>query len=231
MSGKKIVILLVVLGTVVMAGSAWYRSRARGRLLENLESVNLRAQAFTGLLRANGLLGLTREVRYNPRSQRAMKPYLRAQDARGRLWHVIQASTLDEEGRTQGAFFVFDQHGTVKDVFERTRAILLHAAQKRAVVALVKTTMDQPRATHSILVVGDFTEAVRLRGDFQLETVDGILDSRSWSLVPQKAAAAPERVPVFRYDPEAACFRGPPGSPEKPWEIDQKHSAKYCGPS
>ena len=90
-----------------------------------------------------------------------MKPYLRAQDARGRLWHVIQASTLDEEGRTQGAFFVFDQHGTVKDVFERTRAILLHAAQKRAVVALVKTTMDQPRATHSILVVGDFTEAVQ----------------------------------------------------------------------
>jgi len=60
---------------------------------------------------------------------------------------------------------------------------------------------------------------------------DGLLDSRTWALAPREGAAAPELAPVFHYDAEAACFRGPPGGPEKPWEIDRQSSAEYCGES
>ena len=136
--------MIVAVGVLGVAASGWYRSRARERLLQNLGNANLRAEAFSGLLRANGLWGLAQDAVYDPRVPETMSPYLRAQDAGGRVWHVLQISKVDRERNVDGAFVVFDEHGTLEGVFEQTRAVPLLAGPEYALVALVKTSDDQP---------------------------------------------------------------------------------------
>jgi len=232
MSGRSIVIALVSLCLAAAAGSVWYRRQSQPRYVQDLADEALRPQAFAGLLRANGLWGLAQEAVHDPARHGASSPYLRARDASGRVWHVVQASVASKEA-VRAASFVFDDSGKLAHVAEKSRAILLDGGG--GIAALVRTLNDGGAAVHSVETIGlELREALRVRGSFRLETSAGFVEAGAWELVSPDSAtgtvdAAESADPaVFRYDKAAACFRGPAGGPGAAWWVDQEHSGSYC---
>ena len=91
---------------------------------------------------------------------------------------------------------------------------------------LAKRIVGEPEETEpdrrSILLPANrCREALRIRGPFALETAEGAIAFREGDGPP------PTALPLFAYDPDAACFRGPPGGPRDRWEVIAVRSPRF----
>jgi hypothetical protein len=230
-SGRAIVLVLLLLGVAGVAGSRLYRRQGRLQYAAELaRGEPERMRAFYSLLRMNGLWSLSQEYVYLPPLPGETAAYLVAGDdddrADGGRLHVLRA-VKDGAGRPGGgreeAVFIFSAQGEVLHALERARAVPLGAAGGRQVVALVLPEQAAPPWYAVKLAGRKLVDALRVRGRLALESPAGSVELG----LPGEAAAPGGKPPLFRFDPEAGSFRGPPGGPGEPWEVDRQASPRF----
>jgi hypothetical protein len=217
MNGKSFVLVFVGFALAGAAGAVLYRRASRAPLALELGKESARGSAFLQLLRMNNAWGLANEYTYDARPDGPGKAYLHARSDSGRAWHVVRA-VREAGGALATSAFVFEEDGRLARCVENAVPVSLGGTGGAGELAALIVRRDGSAPARSVLVVdGELTEALRIRGDFQVEGMER-----------PDVGTEPGAPPVFRYDAVAKCFRGPPGASDKPWEVDRSHSPGYC---
>jgi hypothetical protein len=132
-------------------------------------------------------------------------------------------------GEAAGAVFVFQASGKLLHAVKGARAYSLAAGQAGAAVALVAETEAAGAKYSTVTLVGkELRQALRVRGRFLLETMEGPVEpGAAAGGAPAAGAQGAPELPVFRYDAAARACRGPAGGPDKAWEVDRSASPGY----
>lgn len=220
MSGRKIVVALVVLASAGAIGATWYRQAARPTVARDLSIPERRARAFLKLLRLNNLRGLAQDHFHDARKASQGSSYILARGPDGNRWHVVRAVNVAETNRSTTATVVFAEDGTITAIIEGGIPALLGGTPDDGLAAIVAPSPNSV-GSHSVFFVGkDLTEGLRVQGAFLLEPLEG-----RTVRIPDSADDAD--LPVFRFDLQAGKLRGPQGGPDKPWRVDLGHSPRY----
>jgi hypothetical protein len=223
--GKILVIAIVLVGLAAAGGTFVYWRRERVEAVHSLADANRRARAFVELLRANRLRGQARERAYDGRAASPGKAYLKARGAGGAL-HLVRAAIPAPGGATRWAIYAFREDGDLAGLFEDAEAHEVEAGEGDRLTIVIAPAPGAPGWVSLRTVEEEMEEALRIRGPFQLETVDGPVAPRA----PEGDAATPREepgAPTFRYDPPSRRFRGPPGGPDEKWEVDRARSTRW----
>jgi len=211
MTGRLVVAAVVLGSLLAVAGTIVYRHHARGRAAAELSNPSLRERAFRTLLRMNGLQGLANDYAHDPRPDKRGKAYLEGNDRDGRKLLIVRASRITPPHVARPAVFVFTESGRVIGCIEGAEIYVSKDGSSALIVGEPEET--EPDRRSILLPANRCREALRIRGPFALETAEGTIAFREGGGPP------PADLPLFAYDPAAACFRGPPGSPRDRWEV------------
>jgi len=208
----RLVVAAVVLGSLLaVAGTIVYRHHARARAAAELSNPAIRERAFRTLLRMNGLQGFANDYAHDPRPDRRGKAYLEGNDLQGRRLLIVRARRITPPHVARPAAFVFTANGRIIGCIEGAE---IHVSKDGSSALIVGEPEETEPDRRSILLPANrCREALRIRGPFALETADGAIAFRDGDGPPAAD------LPLFAYDPAAACFRGPPGSPRDRWEV------------
>lgn len=221
MNGKLFVTGFLALAVAGAGGAVLFRQRSRAPLAMQLEDRASRRVAFEQILRANNAWGLANEYTYDESGSRPGVPYLRTLETGGHRWHVVRAAREEQGDIIVSATFIFTEDGKLAHFVEGAVPITLNSSEMHAQAALIVLGEAEPAPVHSVFLVGeDLREALRVRGDFKVESAAGF--------VYPSTAKEVGSLPVFRYDFASTCFHGPPGGSDTPWEVDRDHSPGYC---
>ena len=219
MRGRLVVTAVVIASLLALSGTIVYRAHARARAAEELSNPSVRERAFRTLLRMNGLQGFANDYAHDPRSDRRGKAYLEGNDLDGRKLLIVRASRITPPHVGQTAAFVFTQNGRIIGCIEGAE---IHVSKDGSSALIVGEPEEAEPDRRSILLPANrCREALRIRGPFALETAEGAVAFREGDGPP------PPDLPLFAYDPDAACFRGPPGSPRDRWEVIALRSPRF----
>jgi len=230
--GKILVIAIVLVGLAAAGGTFVYWRRERVEAVRSLADADRRARAFVELLRANRLRGQARERVHDGRAASPGKAYLKARGAGGAL-HLVRAAIPAPGGATRWAIYAFREDGDLAGLFEDAEAHEVEAGEGDRLAVVIALAPGAPGWVSIRTVEEGMEEALRIRGPFQLETVDGPVAPRAPrgdAATSREDSGAPAQAPgdpTFRYDPSTRRFRGPPGGPDERWEVDRAKSPRW----
>lgn len=219
MKGRIVVGAVIIVALITLGGTVAYRGHARQSAAADLSDPSLRERAFRTLLRMNGLQGLANDYAHDARPERRGKAFLRGTDAEGKTLLVVRGAKVTAPGTSQPAAFVFREDGGIVGYFEGAE---IHVSKDGASAILVgEPEKAEPDHRSLVLLSNRCREALRIRGPFALETVEGTVTFRDG------VGPSPPDLPLFAYDHAAACFRGPPGGPREAWEVIPERSPLF----
>ena len=218
MRGRLVVVMVMLTALLAVAGTIVYRHHARARAAEELSNPGLRERAFRTLLRMNGLQGFANDYAHDPRQDRRGKAYLEGNDLDGRRLLIVRATRIAPPHAGRPAAFVFEQNGRIIGCIEGAE---IHVSKEGSAILVGEPEETEPDRRSILLPANRCREALRIRGPFALETAEGTIAFRGGD------GPAPADLPLFAYDPEAACFRGPPGGPRDRWEVIGMRSPRF----
>jgi hypothetical protein len=229
--GKILVVTILLAGLAMAGGTMVYWRRAKEEAIRSLADDERRAGAFVALLRANRLRGHARERSHDGRAASPGRAYVAARDpGGGTLLHLVRAAVPAPGGGTRCAIYAFREDGGLAGLFEDSEAHEVDAGGGGRLAAIIAPAPGAPGWMSVRAVTGGMEEALRIRGEFRLETTAGLVAPRAPRGEPARgdtgAAPAPD-APTFRYDPESGRFRGPPGGPGERWEVDPARSPRW----
>lgn len=225
MNGRLLVLVLVVAALAGALGAAWYRHAARPGLARQLTEESRRGQAFRKLLSLNGLFGSGREGFCDASASSPGLAYVQGRSKDGRLWHVVRASTPSATGSPTRGAFVFTEDGDVAHYLEGGVPFVLTGAAGSSLAALLAPDDKNAQATSVWFVDKSLEKKLSIRGSFGIQAAQGVTITVD---KPPQAQPPDPRLPLFYYDPQPGCWRGPQAGADKTCEILRDASPGYC---